>query len=101
MDHHYYHAWLLPVWNIVKYNALGGGGGDGSNLYGTEPPTYYFRNLTLNFNGVFPLSLMSVLVRLRVLLHTHTHHTHRAHAVQDWCVSLLVDWCVFATVVFL
>jgi alpha-1,2-mannosyltransferase len=44
-------------WNIVRYNVLSKSGGP--NLYGTEPWTYYFRNLTLNYNLWFVLALVS------------------------------------------
>jgi len=63
VDHKYYQTWVVAVWNIVKYNALGGGGGNGSELYGVEPPTFYVKNLFLNFNVVFLFSLFSVVVR--------------------------------------
>jgi len=32
----------------------------GPELYGTEPPTFYFQNLLLNFNIVTPLALLSL-----------------------------------------
>lgn len=51
------------AWNIVKYNIFAKSGGP--ELYGTEPVTFYFRNLLLNFNiwfvlaiAVIPLALM-------------------------------------------
>ena len=46
----------MVTWNIIKYNVLGEGGGP--ELYGTEPWTFYFRNLTLNFNIWFILALL-------------------------------------------
>ncbi|KAI1645902.1 glycosyltransferase family 22 protein [Daldinia loculata] len=45
-------------WNIVKYNIFSSTGGP--NLYGTEPWTFYFRNLTINFNIWFILALLSL-----------------------------------------
>ncbi|KAI1209582.1 glycosyltransferase family 22 protein [Annulohypoxylon truncatum] len=45
-------------WNIVKYNIFSSTGGP--NLYGTEPWTFYFRNLTINFNMWFILALLSL-----------------------------------------
>ena len=45
-------------WNIIKYNILSSSGGP--NLYGTEPWTFYFRNLLLNFNIWFILALLSL-----------------------------------------
>ena len=46
----------MAAWNIVKYNVLSSSGG-GAELYGTEPWSFYFRNLTLNFNIWFILAL--------------------------------------------
>lgn len=43
--------------NIVLYNVFGEFGPD---LYGTEPFTYYLKNLFLNFNFFLPLALMSL-----------------------------------------
>lgn len=45
-------------WNIVKYNIFSSTGGP--DLYGTEPWTFYFRNLGLNFNIWFVLALLSL-----------------------------------------
>ncbi|KAI1412266.1 glycosyltransferase family 22 protein [Hypoxylon sp. FL1857] len=45
-------------WNIVKYNIFSSTGGP--NLYGTEPWTFYFRNLAINFNIWFVLALLSL-----------------------------------------
>ena len=52
---HYGGAPLLAVWNIIKYNVLGqGGGGRGSELYGVEPVSYYVKNLLLNWSIAAP-----------------------------------------------
>lgn len=45
-------------WNIVKYNIFSETGGP--NLYGTEPWTFYFKNLTLNFHLWFVLALLAI-----------------------------------------
>lgn len=45
-------------WNIVKYNIFSSTGGP--NLYGTEPWTFYFKNLALNFNIWFILALLAL-----------------------------------------
>ena len=51
---------LLAVVNIILYNALGvGGDGQGSDLYGVEPPEWYLLNCLLNFGLWLPLLLMS------------------------------------------
>ncbi|EST07380.1 GPI mannosyltransferase [Kalmanozyma brasiliensis GHG001] len=46
--------------NTVLYNLFSGRRGAGPELYGTEPFTYYFSNLLLNFNVFFPLALLSL-----------------------------------------
>jgi alpha-1,2-mannosyltransferase len=52
--------WLLAAWNLFKYNALGvGGGGEGSNLYGIEPASFFAVNLLLNFNVLAVLAALS------------------------------------------
>ncbi|KAK4460887.1 Alg9-like mannosyltransferase family-domain-containing protein [Cladorrhinum samala] len=45
-------------WNIIKYNIFSKSGGP--DLYGTEPWTFYFKNLLLNFNVWFILALISL-----------------------------------------
>lgn len=48
----------MVSWNIVKYNIFSSTGGP--DLYGTEPWTFYFKNLTLNFNIWFILALLAL-----------------------------------------
>ncbi|PKS07359.1 hypothetical protein jhhlp_005961 [Lomentospora prolificans] len=48
---------VIP-WNIVNYNIFSKTGGP--DLYGTEPWTFYFKNLTLNFNIWFLLALLAL-----------------------------------------
>ncbi len=45
-------------WNIVKYNIFSSTGGP--DLYGTEPWTFYFKNLALNYNIWFVLALLAL-----------------------------------------
>ena len=47
----------FPTLNIILYNLFSTHGPD---LYGTAPPTFYFANLFLNFNFLFPLALVSL-----------------------------------------
>lgn len=49
---------MAVTWNIVKYNIFSSTGGP--ELYGTEPWTFYFKNLVLNFNIWFPLALLTL-----------------------------------------
>jgi alpha-1,2-mannosyltransferase len=45
-------------WNIVKYNIFSKSGGP--DLYGTEPWTFYIKNLILNFNIWFVLAMAAL-----------------------------------------
>ncbi|KAL8303081.1 hypothetical protein RB601_008070 [Gaeumannomyces tritici] len=54
----FYRKLEIVPWNIVKYNIFSSSGGP--NLYGTEPWTFYFKNLALNFNIWFVLALLSL-----------------------------------------
>ncbi|KAG8968253.1 mannosyltransferase [Tulasnella sp. 425] len=48
----------ITPWNIVRYNIFPSSA-TGPELYGTEPWYFYLLNLTLNFNFVLPLALIS------------------------------------------
>ncbi|KAJ1024117.1 hypothetical protein NDA16_002956 [Ustilago loliicola] len=50
---------FVPL-NTVLYNLFSHSRGAGPELYGTEPFTFYFNNLLLNFNVLFPLALLSL-----------------------------------------
>jgi alpha-1,2-mannosyltransferase len=54
----FYKKAVVVSWNIVKYNIFSSTGGP--DLYGTEPWTFYFKNLALNFNIWFPLALLAL-----------------------------------------
>ncbi|KAI8960816.1 glycosyltransferase family 22 protein [Daldinia sp. FL1419] len=54
----FYRKFQIASWNIVWYNIFSSTGGP--DLYGTEPWTFYFRNLTINFNIWFILALLSL-----------------------------------------
>lgn len=47
---------VFPSLNIVRYNVLE----NHSDLYGTEPATYYLANLFLNFNALSLFALLSL-----------------------------------------
>lgn len=49
---------IIVSWNIVKYNIFSQNGGP--ELYGTEPWTFYFKNLALNFNLWFILAIVAL-----------------------------------------
>ncbi|AEO60921.1 glycosyltransferase family 22 protein [Thermothelomyces thermophilus ATCC 42464] len=54
----FYRKFEIVTWNIIKYNVFSSTGGP--DLYGTEPWTFYFKNLALNFNVWFVLALLSL-----------------------------------------
>eukprot|EP01012_Entosiphon_sulcatum_P054216 TRINITY_DN7480_c0_g1_i1.p1 TRINITY_DN7480_c0_g1~~TRINITY_DN7480_c0_g1_i1.p1 ORF type:complete len:559 (+),score=81.10 TRINITY_DN7480_c0_g1_i1:27-1679(+) len=71
LDSHYYGRPTLAVWNLVQYNVFGTIAGSdkvSSTLYGVEPWSFFFKNLTLNFNVAFLLALVSPLAALVPLL---------------------------------
>ncbi|XP_042419100.1 dol-P-Man:Man(6)GlcNAc(2)-PP-Dol alpha-1,2-mannosyltransferase-like [Zingiber officinale] len=57
VDYYCYGKWTSSVFNLLKYNAFGGGQ---SHLYGTEGLSFYFRNGFNNFNFCFILALLFV-----------------------------------------
>ncbi|KAJ4006758.1 mannosyltransferase [Fusarium irregulare] len=54
----FYKKAVSVTWNIVKYNIFSSD--HGPELYGTEPWTFYFKNLALNFNLWFVLALAAL-----------------------------------------
>lgn len=55
IDLRHYGTWVSPNWNIFTYNA----GGNGDELYGVEPLSFYVKNLLLNLNVAAPLGLLA------------------------------------------
>ncbi|EZF34126.1 hypothetical protein H101_02342 [Trichophyton interdigitale H6] len=71
VDSAFYRKFALVPWNIVAYNVFGGSG-KGPNIFGTEPWTFYFKNLLLNFNMWAVLALSSIpLLVLQALFRPH------------------------------
>ncbi|CAD6194017.1 unnamed protein product [Caenorhabditis auriculariae] len=56
-DSYYFGRRVFAPLNIVVYNVLSG---PGPELYGTEPLSFYIKNLLLNWNIVFPLALSAL-----------------------------------------
>jgi alpha-1,2-mannosyltransferase len=54
----FYKKPALVWWNIVRYNVFSSD--TGPELYGTEPWTFYLKNLTLNFNIWFIFALLAL-----------------------------------------
>ncbi|KAA8914537.1 Alg9-like mannosyltransferase family-domain-containing protein [Sphaerosporella brunnea] len=58
VDYYAYRKLEIVPLNIVLYNVFSGPG-KGPDIYGTEPWWFYLANLTLNFNVLLPLALIS------------------------------------------
>ncbi|CAG8154883.1 unnamed protein product [Penicillium olsonii] len=72
VDYAFFRKFVLVPWNIVAYNILGGEG-KGPDIFGTEPWTFYVRNLLLNFNVWFVLALLSApLLVFQLVFRSHT-----------------------------
>jgi len=54
----FYKKLVIVSWNIVNYNIFSSD--RGPDLYGTEPWTFYFKNLILNFNIWFILAMLAL-----------------------------------------
>ncbi|KAL4876260.1 hypothetical protein BJY04DRAFT_231730 [Aspergillus karnatakaensis] len=63
VDYAFIRKITIVPWNIVAYNVFGGEG-RGPDIFGTEPWTFYVRNLLLNFNVwlVFAVAAAPLLV---------------------------------------
>eukprot|EP01125_Pyxidicula_operculata_P000717 TRINITY_DN10668_c0_g1_i1.p1 TRINITY_DN10668_c0_g1~~TRINITY_DN10668_c0_g1_i1.p1 ORF type:complete len:577 (+),score=70.51 TRINITY_DN10668_c0_g1_i1:14-1744(+) len=58
VDYYYYGKLVIAPLNIVVYNVFN----SGSELYGVESWTFYFKNSFLNFNFIFVFALVGVLL---------------------------------------
>jgi alpha-1,2-mannosyltransferase len=56
VDYLFFQKFAVVPWNIVAYNIFGGQG-RGPDIFGTEPWTFYIKNLLLNFNIWFVLAV--------------------------------------------
>ncbi|RMJ24486.1 Alpha-1,2-mannosyltransferase [Aspergillus sp. HF37] len=59
VDYAFFQKFAIVPWNIVAYNIFGGQD-RGPEIFGTEPWTFYIRNLLLNFNIWFIFALSAV-----------------------------------------
>lgn len=81
IDYEAYGGWTFATWNIFVYNA----GQSNDTLYGTEPLSYYIKNLLLQWNLVAVLGLMAMPVLLVV--------NRKAVTLQQWAIlSCLPAW---------
>lgn len=75
MDYVFFQKFTIVPWNIVAYNIFGGEG-RGPEIFGTEPWTFYIRNLLLNFNIWFVLAVLAApLLVLQAVLRSHATNT--------------------------
>ncbi|KAE8355004.1 Alg9-like mannosyltransferase family-domain-containing protein [Aspergillus coremiiformis] len=58
VDYAFLRRVAIVPWNIVAYNVFGGEG-KGPEIFGTEPWTFYIRNLLLNFNIWFVFAMLA------------------------------------------
>eukprot|EP00930_Biecheleria_cincta_P056820 TRINITY_DN42867_c0_g1_i1.p1 TRINITY_DN42867_c0_g1~~TRINITY_DN42867_c0_g1_i1.p1 ORF type:complete len:599 (-),score=94.39 TRINITY_DN42867_c0_g1_i1:24-1778(-) len=93
LDWHYYGT-ERPLWtmgNHLLYNfGIGGGGGAGADLYGTESWTFYFKNLALNFNIVAILALPALFSIIVVAAFPSLQHRQGLTGLGATPVGLLV-----------
>lgn len=61
IDSYFYNKVLLVPLNIVLYNVFGGEG-EGPEIFGVEPFSYYVLNLLVNFNIVAVLGYVGIIV---------------------------------------
>ena len=60
IDSYFLQKWVFIPANIVLYNVFGGDG-EGPEIFGVEPWTYYVLNMALNFHAIVPLSIAGTL----------------------------------------
>ncbi|KAI5951336.1 ALG9 [Candida jiufengensis] len=61
IDSYLLQNWVFVPINIVSYNVFGSEG-EGPEIFGVEPFSYYVVNLLLNFNVLLPLSILGLLI---------------------------------------
>lgn len=62
VDYVFFGRFLVAPWNTFAYNNPLAKKDVGAELYGTEPATYYIKNVLVNFNLLFPLATIGVVV---------------------------------------
>lgn len=62
VDSYMFGKWVFAPLNIVLYNVFPSNPNVGPDIYGTEPLSFYVLNCLLNFNVLFPMSLVSGLL---------------------------------------
>lgn len=80
-------AWL----NILTYNVLSDKGPD---LYGTEPISFYLKNLTINFGPVWILGLLSVPIccAAEYAISIKIKHYQPVYSLAVWYLTPMYCW---------
>ncbi|KAF7587785.1 mannosyltransferase [Aspergillus hancockii] len=85
VDYVFLRRFTLVPWNIVAYNIFSGSG-KGPEIFGTEPWTFYVKNLLLNFNIWFIFAMSAVpLVLLQAAFRPHA--TKKETLVRTVCLT--------------
>ena len=90
IDSYYYGKLTIASLNIVMYNVWN----DSSNLYGTEPWTYYLFNGFLNFNFIFIAALL--VWPLQLVLHFSVNIPQRGTQYLPCILSQVCKLCAIA-----
>ncbi|KAJ5682588.1 GPI mannosyltransferase [Penicillium macrosclerotiorum] len=80
VDYMFFRKIVFVPWNIVAYNIFGGQG-RGPEIFGTEPWTFYIRNLLLNFNVWFVFAMLSAPLLLLSILRTEATSMQRLRSL--------------------
>lgn len=87
LDWYYYDYPTWSVANLIRYNVFSA---KGSSLYGTEPFSYYVKNLALNMNAVPVLSALHPLLepvreklKAKHSASSHKEHTWKTRAIYN------------------
>jgi alpha-1,2-mannosyltransferase len=79
IDYYYYQTFTIPTWNILKYNAMQGD----DTLYGTEPLSYYIKNIALNFNLMAILATFAFPILCGKYIFFHLQQKAQCHQQQQ------------------
>ncbi|KAI5969711.1 ALG9 [Candida margitis] len=74
---------FVPI-NIVLYNVFGGDG-EGPEIFGVEPLSYYILNLLLNFQFILPLAALGVLLNPFITTNANRFSTIVSAQLIIWC----------------
>jgi len=85
IDSLFYGKLVIAPLNILLYNVFTDHGPD---LYGTEPFSYYFLNLFLNFNFAFVLAFLSALIILLIEFAISLKYKHYSPPYFLYCISM-------------